>query len=178
MNPIKILKVSTGYNLIKEIIYYLTKPLTWLKAFWGLIIMETFFRLAPRFRLSRINFFMMNGTFFLKPGPLASAFGGIIFYSGAVFWVALYKLIKEKTKFFCTFRPFKFGTSLFLLTSFLIMPLSGLINPQMKRGLLKKPGMLGLNLDGWKTPVSNLLAHLLFAYVIDSLEIARRKKLD
>lgn len=168
VSPINTFKLLKCYNFLKILIYHLTKPITWLQAFWSFVIMETFFRLAPKFRLSRIDYFGMNGTFLLKPGRLTSAIGALVFYSGAVFWVSLYKALIRKNKVPTTFFKIMFGTSLFLFTSFLVMPIAGIVNPQMRRGVLKKPGILGLGLDGWKTPISNLLAHLLFASFISN----------
>lgn len=151
---------------IKEVIHYIAQPRTWFQALIGLSVMEVFFRLAPKFRLSRLDYFTLNGTFFLPPGPKASVLGATMFYSGAVVWVSLFRFLKPRMKGSPVMRPLKYGTMIFLISSFVVMPLAGLINPQIRRGILKKPGVLGLKLDGWKTAFTNLLGHVVFGYVI------------
>ncbi|HHU32020.1 MAG TPA: hypothetical protein GXZ50_05080 [Clostridia bacterium] len=39
-------------------------------------------------------------------------------------------------------------------------------DPPMRRGIIKKPGLFGLGLDGWKTPLTNFIGHLIFSQVI------------
>ncbi|WP_159426147.1 hypothetical protein [Desulfolucanica intricata] len=123
--------------------------------------------MAPRFHLPRIDYFTFIGTFFLKPGLIASFIGAIMFYSGAVFWGSLYKTLATTSKRPNSLFYIKFGSALFLFSSLLVMPLIGVVNPQMCRGIVKKPGILGLGLNGWKTPLSNLVAHLIFAFFIE-----------
>jgi len=88
----------------------------------------------------------------------------LIFYSGAICWVSLYKTLTylRRPK---TLSYLEFGSALFLVSSFLLS-FAGLINPQIRRGTVKKPGIFGVRLKGWKTPLSNFLAHLLFAFSI------------
>jgi len=166
-------------NLIKFLklfISYLTEPTTWLQSFKAFVIMETFFRIAPRFHLPRIDFFTINGTYFFKPGRLASCFGALMFYSGAVFWNSLYQTLTKTSKRPGSLFYIKFGSSLFLFASLVVMPLAGVTNPQMRRGVVKKPGILGLGLNGWKTPLSNLVAHLIFAFTISRGKTQLMKK--
>lgn len=161
---------KVGVNLIrflKRFFTYLTNSITWLQFFKAFIIMETFSRIAPRFHLPRIDYLTINGTLFLKLGIIASFIGAIMFYSGAVFWSTLYKTLASTSERPNSLFYIKFGSALFLLSSLLVMPLVGVVNPQMRRGVVKKPGILGLGLNGWKTPLSNLVAHLLFAFYIE-----------
>lgn len=151
-------------SLIKSTVSNSVKPKTWLTAFKGIVAMETFFRLAPHVRLTRIDNATLNGTILFPPGKKASAAGTIMFYSGAVGFVSLFKSLKIKGS--VPIKGIKFATAPFLLSSLVTMPMMGLVNQQVRRGRVKKPGFFGLKLGGWKGPVSNLCGHLIFGLVI------------
>lgn len=144
----------------------LFQPITWITALLGVGAMEGFFCLAPKVGLSKIDNATSNGTYLLPPGKKASLLGYLMFYSGAVGLVSLFRTLKPKLKGSPSIKSFKFGTALYLFSSLAIMPILGLTNPYMRRGVLKKPGLFGLGLDGWKTPVSNFIGHIIFSQVI------------
>lgn len=161
-----ILKIKLPPKLLVETAKYTVRRKTWITALTGVSAMEAFFRMAPKINLPRIDNATMNGTIFLPPGRKASILGTSMFYAGAVAWVSLYRTLVPRIKGTPTIKALKFGTGLFLFASFIVMPSMRLINPRMRKGQIKKPGILGLKLAGWKTVVSNFLGHIIFSLVI------------
>lgn len=156
---------------------YLTEPRTWLAALAGFAAMEGFFRLAPKAKLPNIDYFTPNGTLVLPPGPEAKALGAAMMYAGAASWVTLYRvlrptLLKHRSE---AAAGLVYGSGLFLFSSLAVFPAISAVNPLMRRGKLEKPGLLGLGLNGWRTPVSNLLGHAVFGLVISLVESASRQ---
>jgi uncharacterized membrane protein YagU involved in acid resistance len=154
----------------KQALISALNPKTWLTALIGFSIMEGFFRFAPKIRLDRIDLFTLNGTYFLPPGRKASFLGAIMFYGGAVGWVSLHKSFSLKWNRSSIIKPLTFGTMVFLFASVIVMPITGWVNPYVRRGIIKKPGFMGLQLAGWRTPMSNFLAHIIFSLIVWKLE--------
>lgn len=153
-------------SLIKSLVSNSVRPRTWVTALKGTAATEIFFRLAPHLRLTRVDNGSLNGTVFYPPGKKATVTGDLMFYTGAVGLVSIYKALKDKIKGPSPVKGIKFATGVYLFSSVVIMPIMGLINPQIRRGRVKKPGFFGWRLEGWKGPVSNLLGHLIFGLVI------------
>lgn len=157
--------VKPYIKIVKKAFNYSKEPKTWLAALLGAGAMEAFFRLAPQIGLTRIDNATANGTIFLPPGKKASFLGGLIFYTGAVSWVALFRTLKPKIKGHQEVQSLKFGIVVFLVSSFLF-PIVGWVNPYMRKGILKNPGLFGLRLQGWKTVISNLIGHAIFISIV------------
>jgi uncharacterized membrane protein YagU involved in acid resistance len=150
------------------------RPGTWLSALLGFGAMEGFFRAAPRVGLARIDYATMSGTYLLPPEKKASWVGHAMFFLGAVSLVSVFRSLRPRMKGPDWAEPLEFGVGLYLFSSAVIMPMLGVTNPRMRRGALKKPGFFGVGLNGWKTPVSNLIGHLIFSQVIGCRVLNRR----
>jgi hypothetical protein len=173
VHSMKLEKSSSTHTFVimRQAFKFALQPKTWKSALLGVGAMEGFFRLAPRFGLSRVDHATPSGTYLLPPGrKAATLLGYLIFYSGAVGNASLFRSLEPRIKGSPAAKSLMFGTALYLFSSIGVMPLTGLTNPWMRRGVLKKPGLFGSNLDGWKTPVSNLICHLIFGLVIGRLK--------
>lgn len=153
-------------KLIKRSSANMLKATSWLTALLGVGTMEGFFRLAPHIGLSKIDNTTMNGTYIFPPGKKSSLFGSLMFYTSSVGLVSLFKAVRPKIKGSPPIQSLKYGTALFFLSSLVAMPLVSATNPYMRKGSIKKPGLFGLGLDGWKTPVTNFIGHMIFCQVI------------
>lgn len=131
--------VNSSCMFMKHTVQNTFQPITWLTSLVGVSAMEAFYHLAPRFGLSQIDNATSNGTFFLPPGKKAYVLGEFMFYLGAVGFVSLFRTLRPKIKGGPTFQAYKFGTMLYLFSSLIAMPLTGLTNPYMRQGVLKNP---------------------------------------
>lgn len=156
----------SGFSIIKHTFHYSRRPKTWGTALAGVSSMEAFFLAAPKVGLSRVDYATSNGTFFLSPGRNAALVGEFMFYLGAVGWVSLFSTLRPKIKGAPEIQALKFGIMIYLLSSVVVLPVTGLTNPYMRLGILKRPGLFGLGLNGWKTAVSNFIGHMIFSQVI------------
>lgn len=157
--------IRSGLDITKHTFHYARQPQSWVTALAGLSAMEAFLHLAPRVGLPRVDFATDNGTFFFPPGRNASVAGELIFYLGAVGWVSLFAALRPKIKGMPEVKSFKYGVMVYLVSSMVVMPSTGLLNPYMRKGILQKPGLFGLGLNGWKTAFSNFIGHMLFSQV-------------
>jgi uncharacterized membrane protein YagU involved in acid resistance len=165
-----------AFKIMRQAFNYALQPKTWITALLGVGAMESFYRLAPRIGLAKVDNATPSGTYFLPPGKKATLLGYLIFYSGAVVNVSLFRSLEPKIKGSTVAKSLMYGTALYLLSSLGVMPLTGMTNPYMRRGALKKPGLFGSNLDGWKTPVSNLIGHLIYSQVIGYRKLHKKDK--
>jgi uncharacterized membrane protein YagU involved in acid resistance len=143
---------------------------TWVTACIGSTAIEAVFRLAPKFNLSRIDFPMMNGTLIFPPGPRAKVAGGVMYFFGAVALVTVFRAIHKRTRLPLCAKGILFGNMLFLFSSLFAFPLLGIVNPQMQKGNVPKPGFFGLKLKGWRTAASNYLGHVVFGLALGLAE--------
>ena len=65
-------------------------PRTWVNATIGSAAIESVFRLAPKLKLTRLDFPLMNGTLIFPPGPKAKVAGGCMYFFGAVSLAAVF----------------------------------------------------------------------------------------
>jgi len=145
-------------------------PRTWVNATIGSAAIESVFRLAPKLKLTRLDFPLMNGTLIFPPGPKAKVAGGCMYFFGAVSLAAVFRAIHQRTPFPLYAKGFLFGNTLFLFSSLIALPLLGFANPQMQKGNVPKPGFFALKLEGWRTAASNYLGHVVFGLALGLAE--------
>ena len=141
-------------------------PRTWVTASIGTAAIESFFRLAPKLNLSRIDFPLFNGTLIFPPGRRAKIMGGCMYFFGAVTLSAIFRTTHQRVRLPLYVKGIVFGNMLFLFSSLVALPLLGLVNPQMRKGNVPKPGFFGQKLEGWRTAASNYFGHLAFGLAL------------
>ena len=169
---------SFTITVMKQAIKFSLQPKTLITALLGVGAMEGFYHLAPKAGLTKVDNATPSGTYLFPPGKKATLLGYLIFYSGAVGNISLLRTFEPKLKGSPAVESLIFGTALYLFSSLGVMPLTSLTNPYMRRGVLKKPGIFGSNIDGWKTPVSNLIGHLIYSQVVRCKVLSKKHPPD
>jgi len=154
----------------KLIIKKLTEPETWISALVGFGAIESFFQIAPKVKLAKVDFPTLNGTILLPPGNKAKAVGGTMFFSGAVAWVTVFRICRTLIPGQPVLQGYVYGNIIFLFSSVIAMPMLGCINPRIRKGVIKNPGFFGVKLNGIRTVVTNYVGHVIFGFVIGICE--------
>lgn len=160
----------------KLMIKKLTEPETWISALVGFGAIESFFQIAPKVKLAKVDYSTLNGTIFLPPGKKARVVGGIMFFSGAVAWVTVFRVFKTLIPGQPVFQGYLYGNIVFLFSSAVAMPMLGYINPRIRKGVIQPPGFFGVKLNGIRTVVTNYIGHIIFGFIIGICECIYIKK--